>query len=366
LEKEKAILSQKIEFLELQLTEARNQHSEIKKAYDATLQCFEGNNHTSSQGDQKQLEELKEIHKKEIRKLEAEFENIRKRLNQQIELLTEKNNELELKAKFAETDTNKEIQNLKEELEQSEQQRLALLEQNKTLEQQKMKLLKECEERYSQRIKALEAQVEEQNARAEREIREIQMKSEENLSQLKNFYEIEKDRLERRIADEKDKYEKRIANLSEEYEVKLKEERELNEEELENLREELREAEIQSNALAQQYEHELTLKQQTIETLEKYVKEAKENLASIHTSNVATLEQHLANFSAERTQLIGKIENLTFEMAKKDKEIFALTQAKEQLEVNAMKKEIMLEKAKKELTDEKNNLIEKLEETKAK
>jgi len=31
-----------------------------------------------------------------------------------------------------------------------------------------------------------------------------------------------------------------------------------------------------------------------------------------------------------------------------------------------MKKEIMLEKAKKELTDEKNSLIEKMEETKAK
>jgi hypothetical protein len=359
-------LSQKIEFLELQLTEARNQHSEIKKAYEATLQCFEGDSQAASQGDQKQIEELKEIHKKEIRKLEGEFENIRKRLNQQIETLTEKNNELELKSKFAATDMSKEIQNLKEELEQSEQQRLTLLDQNKTLEQQKMRLLKETEERFSIRIKTLEAQVEEQNTRAEREIRDIQLKSEENLSLIKNFYEIEKDRLERRISDEKEKYEKRIANLSEEYEVKLKEEQNLQEEELENLRDELREAEIQTNALAQQYEHELTLKQQTVETLEKYVKEAKESLNSIHTSNVATLEQHLTNFSNERTQLISKIENLTFEMARRDKEIFALTQAKEQLEVNAMKKEIMLEKAKKELTDEKNGLIEKLEETKTK
>mmetsp|Transcript_959 Transcript_959/g.872 ORF Transcript_959/g.872 Transcript_959/m.872 type:complete len:101 (+) Transcript_959:1890-2192(+) len=64
--------------------------------------------------------------------------------------------------------------------------------------------------------------------------------------------------------------------------------------------------------------------------------------------------------------MISKIENLTLDMAKKDKEIFALTQAKEQLEVNAMKKEIMLEKAKKELTDEKNSLTEKLEDTKTK
>lgn len=89
-------------------------------------------------------------------------------------------------------------------------------------------------------------------------------------------------------------------------------------------------------------------------------------MSNLQTSNSATLEQHLSNFSNERTQLLGKIENLTLEIAKKDKEIFALTQAKEQLEVNAMKKEIMLEKAKKELTDEKNNLIEKMEDTKAK
>lgn len=260
LEKEKAILTQKIEFLEVQLTEARNQHNEIKKAYEATLQCFEGNAQSSSQGDSKQLEDLKEIHKKEIRRIETEFENIRKRLQQQIEVLTEKNNDLELKSKFAATDTGKEIQNLKDELEQSESQRLSLLEQNKTLEQQKMKLLKETEDRFSQRIKVLETQLEEHNARTEREIKDIQIKSEENLSQLKNFYEIEKERLERRILDEKEKYEKRIANLTEEYETKLKEEQNLNEEELENLKEELREAEIQNNQLTQQYEHEFTLK----------------------------------------------------------------------------------------------------------
>lgn len=181
LEKEKAILNQKIEFLEVQLTEAKNQHTEIKKAYDATLKCFEGSNSSDNQADAKQIQELKEIHITEIKNLEGEFENIRKRLQGQVETLTEKNNELELKAKCESSDLEKEISNLKEELTSSEELRSQMADQNKFLEQQKAKLLKDTEERFANRIKNLENQVEESNLRAEREIKDIQIKSEENL-----------------------------------------------------------------------------------------------------------------------------------------------------------------------------------------
>jgi chromosome segregation ATPase len=295
-----------------------------------------------------------------------EFENTHKRLQVQIEQLTEKNNELELKAKFDSTDLSKEIQNLTEQLEQTEQQKQKLVEQNRGLEQQKLKLLKESEDRFKARIKSLELQLEDQNNKSVREVRDVQAKSEENLSQLKNFYEIEKERLERRIAEEKDKYEKKLAIINEEYESKTREEQQIHEEELENLRDDLRETEMQSNSLTQQYEHELSLRQQTIDTLEKYVKDTKDSLNSIHHSNAASIEQHLANFSNERISLMNKIEVLNAELSKKDKELFALTQAKEHLEVGIVKKEVSMERIKKELTDEKHSLNEKLEELRSK
>ena len=93
--------------------------------------------------------------------------------------------------------------------------------------------------------------------------------------------------------------------------------------------------------------------QQTIETLENYVKDTKENFTSIQTSNAASIEHHITNFSNERNNFMNKMENLNLELAKKDRELFALTQAKEQLEVDVVKKEVSMERTKRELIDEK-------------
>jgi len=110
----------------------------------------------------------------------------------------------------------------------------------------------------------------------------------------------------------------------------------------------------------------LMLRQQTIETLEKYLRESKENFAMIQATNTSSLETHLNNFAQERSQLISKIEVLTQEVSKKDREIFALSQTKEHLEVNSMKKEAMLERTRKELSDEKSSLNDALEASRVK
>jgi len=52
--------------------------------------------------------------------------------------------------------------------------------------------------------------------------------------------------------------------------------------------------------MVQQYEHEVALKQQTIETLEKYIRETKESLLNVQNKNNMTLEQHINNFNVER------------------------------------------------------------------
>lgn len=366
-EKEKAILTQKIEFLELQLNEAKSQHTEIKKAYEATLKVFETDNEANSnKTDEKQLAELKENHRRELKALETEFENIRKRLSTQLEQLTEKHNELELKSKLEIADLNKEIQSLREDLETSDAQKEKLLEQNKVLETQKLKLVKETEARFTQRIKALEADLEEQTSKTEKELKEVQSQSEENLAQLKNMYELEKERLERKIIEEKERYDRKLALLTEEYETKIKEEQQIHEDELENYKEDLRDSELQNATITQQYEHELSLKQQAIETLENHLKETKDTLQKLQASNANTLEQHLNNFTSERGVLMSKVETLTLEVAKKDKEIFALSQTKEQLEISTSKKEIALDKERKELYEERKALTESLEELKAK
>eukprot|EP01017_Pseudomicrothorax_dubius_P004498 TRINITY_DN1091_c0_g1_i1.p1 TRINITY_DN1091_c0_g1~~TRINITY_DN1091_c0_g1_i1.p1 ORF type:complete len:1158 (-),score=548.27 TRINITY_DN1091_c0_g1_i1:121-3594(-) len=367
-DREKAILGQKIEFLELQLNETRTQLSETKKAHESIFKAFENTSaeNQASKNDMRQIQEIKETHRREIKALEAEFDSVRKRLTVQIETLTEKNNELELKAKFDITDYSKELQSLKEQLEQSECARAKLAEANKFLDGQKMKLLRDSEDRQLARIKALETQLEETQSRSIKEIRDIQNKSEEALTQLRNFYELEKDKLERRLVEEKEKSERRIVIITDEYETRLKEEMNTAEEELEALREELREVEANNQTVIQQLEHELALKAQQLDTLEKYARETKESLQTLQSNSNATMEQQLAMFGTERKQLLSKLETLTTEVAKKEKEIFALGQRKEHLEASIAKKETTIEALKRDLAEERSSLTEKLEEAKAK
>ena len=190
----------------------------------------------------------------------------------------------------------------------------------------------------------------------------MQKRSEESLIQLKIFYENERERLERRITEEKERYDRRIAQAIEEYEGKLKEEQGNYEEELENLKEEIKVLEEEKTKNEKKYLHDLAMKQQSIETLEKYLKETKENLLASQETNSRNLEQHLASFANERKILAEKNDLLLNEFSKKEKDILGYIQIKESLESNLSKKEILIENMRKDNLEEKKTMEKKLEE----
>ena len=64
------------------------------------------------------------------------------------------------------------------------------------------------------------------------------------MAQLKNFYELEKDRLEGRLAEEKEKRDKSYNSALEDFETRMREEQGQYEEEIEGLKEEIRDYEI--------------------------------------------------------------------------------------------------------------------------
>ena len=182
------------------------------------------------------------------------------------------------------------------------------------------------------------------------------------MNQLKIFYENERERLEKRISEEKDRYDRRIFQAIEEYEGKLKEEQGNYEEEIENLKEEIKILDEEKEKNEKKYQHECDLKQQSIETLEKYLKETKENLLASQETNSRNLEQHLNSFTNERKILAERNEILLNEIAKKEKEILGFVQIKESLEANILKKELSIENIRKEGLDERKALEQKLEE----
>ena len=129
---------------------------------------------------------------------------------------------------------------------------------------------------------------------------ELQCKSEESLTQLKNFYEIEKERIEHRLVDERDKSLKNYNNIVEEYETRLREEQVSYEDEIENLKDELNQCEMQLANLTSQYEHEMNLSSKNTDILEKLIKESKEQLTISQNKFAAQTEQQQNLYNIEK------------------------------------------------------------------
>ncbi|CAD8065990.1 unnamed protein product [Paramecium primaurelia] len=365
-EKDKALMQQKMEFMEVQLDEYKKQIEENKKSHDAIMKAFENSSNESTYKiDAAKMNDLREQHKKDLKNIENEYESVKKRLQQQVDQLNERNSELELKVKFETGDLIKEIENLKEQLQTTEEQRNKLLEQNKTLDGQKLSILKEQELRYQKKIKSLEQAMDEADTKTAREVNQAQAKAEESLTQLKNFYEIERERLERRICEEKEKSDKKFQAAQEEFYHKLRETEQNYEEEIETLKDDLRDQVQQYTNTIQQYDHEIALKQQTIEIFEKHIKEIKEQLISLQNNNNATLEQQMNSFTTERKSLISKIDVLSSQLNNLQKEHMALQQKKDLLENEKTRKEQQFEQTRKEWQEEKRELIDRFEETKS-
>ena len=172
--------------------------------------------------------------------------------------------------------------------------------------------------------------------------------------------------MEKRIVEDKSRYETRIHHLNEEYEEKMKEEQNNLEEELENLKDELRESEAQNQNMAQQFEHEMALKQQAIDNLEKYVKEAKDTIQNLQQSNNNNYEQQQSLFSNERKTLVAKIEALTADLNLKERDLISLSQKRENLEVSLTKREAAADALVKEFQEEKTQLNQRIDEARQK
>lgn len=350
-------MQQKMEFLEIQVKDYEKKHSELKKAYDATLQMLEEINNNPRRDD-RQINELQDLHEREKKHQEVEFEKLRKQLTSENSELKSRNNELELKAKLTTSDIQKQLKSLKDDLEASEQHQIALQEQIRILENQKTKIMKDAEDRFGNRVKTLEISIQELKRDHSTELTMIHERNEQMIVQLKNFFNNEKEKIEKRLRDEKTKSDVKYNQIVVEYEDKIKDEQEKYEEEIEQLKEDLREMEINLNALQQQADHDLVLKQQTIDQLEHYNRELKEQLAKMQEANSATLEQHLSSFNNERSKLTMRIECLNQEITLKEKEVFSLNQIKEQFEAN--------EKIRASLQQEKAGLLKHIDEARQK
>ena len=129
-EAKNAIYSQKIEFLEFQVKELKNQLVETKKSHEVMLNAYEENiiNLKKNSVINMQLREIKEAHNKEIEFIEKDFAKTKKKLIEQLEDLTAKYNTFELKHRMDVDEYEKEIEDLNETLSIKEEDKKKLQE----------------------------------------------------------------------------------------------------------------------------------------------------------------------------------------------------------------------------------------------
>ena len=192
------MLLQNQEFYEVQLKEISQQLIDTKKAHEVTLKAFEiGNIDSNAKGDKNYIIDMKDKHSKELKQLEYDFENLKKKNKIEIENLMEKLEDLELNSKIKDNDFKKEKEMLNDSLEKMEEHISKLNNDIKNLELGKERIIKENEERNANQMKFLEAELEEYKNRSVYEGRDMQAKSEHEMNLLKGLFEEEKAKLEK-------------------------------------------------------------------------------------------------------------------------------------------------------------------------
>lgn len=96
------------------------------------------------------------------------------------------------------------------------------------------------------------------------------------------------------------------------------------EEEIECLQSELRESEQRHQGYVTQMEHELSLKQQMMDTMERQVKDSRERIEMLEMSRNTAFEKQIEHFEQQRQEYNAKIDRLQIENLEKDRQIAQL------------------------------------------
>lgn len=361
--KEISILNQNLELTTSSFNEFKIQAEEEKNTLQAMIRLLEDKNHNSIQSQEdyiKQINELKNNYFKEIKTIEEENEKTRNRLNQEIE---------DLKNKYynCENEKNYEIQNLEKEAAQNTE-KIAKLEELKTSLQEKLKTCEAELERinseyklnYESLDKNSQNKIEEILKNTRIEIEENNHKNEKLINEMQKYFEAEKANCEYKLNEEKEKFSKKLLDQEKYYMDKYLEIEETKNKKIEELEEELSNLDSEHNDYVIRMEQDVILKNQQIETLQKFFNEQKENFVNLQNSHKFALEKQLEHYNNEKAILLEKSENMIITINKLEKHNSIIQIKKEYLEEDIAGLTNKIEILQSDFEQERNNLKDKI------
>lgn len=364
LNQENAILTQKLEFAEQHIQEYKTQLDEERKQHSNMMLSLHGSTGMSSGDLETQLQRVKEKYIEEIKNVEQKNDLMRRDLSKQNETLSQKNTELELELKCQTSDLNHKNVELSNTLNEITEERNKLKESLTDLRNKIEATFQESEAKMKKRISILEKDLENEKIKHLEEVKTVSERAESSYSQLKEFYEAEKKRLETRLQDEKERAEKKYNLMVEEYEDRIRRDAEEFEEEIATKDDELRDMDAYYNEEITSLRHQSGLDLQKIESLEKYLKENKEQIDSLQKSHALALEQAQERMNTERASLVEKIEKLVTDVAAKEREIASTVYKKEKIEAQLAHRDAELDDLKTQYEKDKQTLSERADSLK--
>lgn len=361
LTQENAIAQQKLEFSEQYLQESKAQLEEERKQHSNMLMSIHGSSGLSNDDLETQLDKLRQQYSDEIRNLEEKSDQVKRELSKQIESLTQKNTELELEFKCQTSDLSHKLSEAQTSLSEVTEERNRIKDSLADFKAKLEASYAETESKQKKKIAMLEREIDSEKTKHTEEVKILNERSETSYAQLKEYYEAEKKRLENRLQDEKERAEKKFNLMTEEFEDKLRRETEEFDEEMLAKDEEMRELDAYYNDEINSLKHQAGLDLQKIESLEKYLKENKEQIEALTKAHALALEQAQERMNSERVSLVEKIEKFANELAVKDRETTAIIYKKEQIESQLAHKEAELEDLKAQYEKDKVALSERAE-----
>jgi chromosome segregation ATPase len=361
--KEIATLKQKLEFAELQLREIKVQYNDEKSSNERIKTLLQDNYNTVFNEKEElatQLQDTKAYFENELMRMETDYQKNKLNLsltvdslNQKLSDVTNKFNELgSTKEKILNSlnERDEEIARLKvyyQSLTQGHEYEI-----NNLLDEHKLRLdnlNKANHERLEDALRTCRLDMEQNNLKNERIVAEIRRNYETERTKFENDLNREKERINSALIEQENYFKDRIKELE-----RIKDERIVElEDELENL-------ENNHNNYVSQTEQDLNLNAQQIDNLTKFLSDTKDSLNAANQSHALALAQQYERFDSEKKDLCQKLEELSLDLNKKEKEIMLLTVKKEQLEESYREKQEALERIRAQFEIEKKELNEKM------
>lgn len=280
--------------------------------------------------------------------MESKFSETKQRLSEQVERLTQENNNIVLDNKVQLSDLENENSMLKQQIAELSHSKTKSEETLKQIEIEKLSLVESIETHYKAKIDKLEEELSDANSRNQETMDSLIEGKGQDLAQMKELYEQERVRIELRLAEEVRKSKLKIDQLTEEHEEQLKEEQENHEEEIEGLQDHIKEIQAEYELITKEAYQELAMSKQQIDYLDASLKDAKSQLSDYQKNSSETLNKQLENFAQERSILKNQIE-AEYERKRNESE-------KDKLELKDKIKQLQ------NTLDESNLIIQRLKE----